>query len=248
MKVCPKCGFREFYVTQHVTQTIKVDGDGYFLKEMTSCDEITHAADDDDMWTCVNCGYNAAGSEFNDSDKKETYAGKMIVHVVEKPGLQKALGVKADNIVKYYLDVWDTRSKRLPFTSRNGEWYNDETKIDMVPVILNSVYAPNPKTYIGSRPGSMDRSDISPEDFWRGTNKYSDLTVIFYLFHNSGALALDAFDKTQLLAAMHYAMHMQIRLDACYVRGYDDRYVKDGHLWPLQDVWNQIAKNGWEAE
>lgn len=71
MKVCPKCGCREFHVTQHVTQTVKVDGEGYFIKELTSCDEITHAADDDDIWTCAGCGYDAAGSEFNRSDEKE---------------------------------------------------------------------------------------------------------------------------------------------------------------------------------
>lgn len=71
MKVCPKCGCREFHVTQHVTQTVKVDGEGHFIKELTSCDEITHAADDDDIWTCAGCGYDAAGSEFNRSDEKE---------------------------------------------------------------------------------------------------------------------------------------------------------------------------------
>lgn len=71
MKVCPKCGCREFHVTQHVTQTVKVDGEGHFIKELTSCDEITHAADDDDIWTCAGCGYDAAGSEFYRSDEKE---------------------------------------------------------------------------------------------------------------------------------------------------------------------------------
>lgn len=71
MKVCPKCGCREFHVTQHVTQTVKVDGEGHFIKELTSCDEITHAADDDDIWTCAGCGYDAEGSEFNRSDEKE---------------------------------------------------------------------------------------------------------------------------------------------------------------------------------
>lgn len=71
MKVCPKCGCQEFHVTQHVTQTVKVDGEGHFIKELTSCDEITHAADDDDIWTCAGCGYDAAGSEFNRSDEKE---------------------------------------------------------------------------------------------------------------------------------------------------------------------------------
>lgn len=65
MKRCPKCGFEYFLVTQHVTQTVVVDGNSNFIKEISSCDEVTHHADDDDMWECQNCGYNAAGSEFN---------------------------------------------------------------------------------------------------------------------------------------------------------------------------------------
>lgn len=65
MKICPKCGCSKFHVTQHVTQTVKVDGEGNFLKELTPCDEVTHATDDDDIWTCAQCGYDAIGYEFN---------------------------------------------------------------------------------------------------------------------------------------------------------------------------------------
>lgn len=65
MKRCPSCGAEEFIVTQHVTQTVKVDSEGQFLEEVTSCDEVTHRADDDDMWECNKCGYNAPGREFN---------------------------------------------------------------------------------------------------------------------------------------------------------------------------------------
>ena len=64
-KMCPKCGYRKFVVSQHVVQSIIVDENGNFIGEISSCDEITHAADDDDMWTCNKCGYSAAGSEFN---------------------------------------------------------------------------------------------------------------------------------------------------------------------------------------
>lgn len=64
MKVCPKCGHKEFLVTWHVTQTELVDSDGDFIEAVTECDEVTHKADDSDIWTCNNCGYAAAGSEF----------------------------------------------------------------------------------------------------------------------------------------------------------------------------------------
>lgn len=49
MKKCPRCGCQEFIVMQHVTQTIKVDGNGCFLEQVSSCDEVTHAADDGDI-------------------------------------------------------------------------------------------------------------------------------------------------------------------------------------------------------
>lgn len=65
MKTCPKCGNQNFIVTQHVTQTVVVNGDGNFIKEVTSCDEVTHSPDDDDLWQCNRCGYEAAGFKFN---------------------------------------------------------------------------------------------------------------------------------------------------------------------------------------
>lgn len=68
MKRCPKCGGNEFEVTQHVTQSVIVDGNGNFIREVSSCDDVTHFADDDDIWGCTNCGYSAAGTEFNITD------------------------------------------------------------------------------------------------------------------------------------------------------------------------------------
>lgn len=65
MKRCPKCGHERFIVTQHVTQTIIVDGNGAFEENVTYCDEVTHGAADDDVWVCEKCGYDAAGAEFN---------------------------------------------------------------------------------------------------------------------------------------------------------------------------------------
>lgn len=65
MKKCPKCGCEQFIVSQHVTQTVLVDGNGMFLKELLSCDEVTHSADDVDLWECNSCGLEAAGAAFN---------------------------------------------------------------------------------------------------------------------------------------------------------------------------------------
>ena len=64
-KICPKCGGRKFLVTAHVTQDWIVDEDGDFLKCVNECVEVTHRPDDDDIWQCDTCGYDAAGSEFN---------------------------------------------------------------------------------------------------------------------------------------------------------------------------------------
>ena len=65
MKKCPKCGATAFEVTAHVTQDWLVDGNGDFIQEISNCEEVTHWPDDDDVWMCARCGYDAAGSEFN---------------------------------------------------------------------------------------------------------------------------------------------------------------------------------------
>lgn len=65
MKKCPKCGGYRFITTSHITQDWLVDENGNFLGVLTDCLEVTHSADDDDLWTCSTCGYNNAGSEFN---------------------------------------------------------------------------------------------------------------------------------------------------------------------------------------
>lgn len=65
MHVCPKCGCTEFCVTAHVTQGWVVDGDGNFQKCTNECEEVTHAPDDDDIWVCNQCGYDATGREMH---------------------------------------------------------------------------------------------------------------------------------------------------------------------------------------
>ena len=64
-KKCPKCGSGIFYVTAHVTQDWEVDEYGNFINVVDDCVEVTHHADDDDMWECVTCGHNAPGRDFN---------------------------------------------------------------------------------------------------------------------------------------------------------------------------------------
>lgn len=62
---CPICGGTNFIVSAHVVQTWKVDEDGDFIEEVTSCDEITHAPNNYDIWACANqsCTWSGAGSE-----------------------------------------------------------------------------------------------------------------------------------------------------------------------------------------
>ena len=64
-KICPKCGGKEFIVTAHVTQDWLVDEDGCYEETITPYIETVHEPDDDDLWECKNCGYDAPGKEFN---------------------------------------------------------------------------------------------------------------------------------------------------------------------------------------
>ena len=65
MKKCPKCGHSKFYVTAHVTQDWLVDENENHLETQNECVEITHKPDDEDVWVCEECGYDASGKEFN---------------------------------------------------------------------------------------------------------------------------------------------------------------------------------------
>ena len=58
---CSKCGGKEFYVTAHVTQGWIADENGEWSETTEECVEVTHSPDDDDVWTCTSCGYDAAG-------------------------------------------------------------------------------------------------------------------------------------------------------------------------------------------
>lgn len=64
MKKCPKCGCKEFYVTANVAQDWLVDSDGYYIKTIENCASVIHFPNDEDIWQCADCGYDAEGKEF----------------------------------------------------------------------------------------------------------------------------------------------------------------------------------------
>ena len=72
MKKCPKCGCEEFIVSAHVVQTWVVDKNGNFERVSEDCTDVTHAPDNDDMWTCAECGHYDSGNAFEiESEEKE---------------------------------------------------------------------------------------------------------------------------------------------------------------------------------
>jgi len=65
MKRCPNCGGITFAVIAHVTQLWKVDGNENYIETVEDYMDTTHRPDDDDMWECWECGYEATGRELN---------------------------------------------------------------------------------------------------------------------------------------------------------------------------------------
>lgn len=65
MKKCPKCGCERFYVTAHVVEEWLVDADGHYIDTTAPNLEVAHYPDNEDMWVCAECGYDAEGKEFN---------------------------------------------------------------------------------------------------------------------------------------------------------------------------------------
>lgn len=57
IRVCKHCGSTRFVVTAHVTQDWIVDGNGNFEKCVNDCVEVTHSPDQDDVWSCAECGH-----------------------------------------------------------------------------------------------------------------------------------------------------------------------------------------------
>ncbi len=58
--VCPKNpDHKRFGVTAHVTQDWIVDEDGFFEECTCDCTEVTHEPNEEDIWTCAECGAEA---------------------------------------------------------------------------------------------------------------------------------------------------------------------------------------------
>ena len=64
MKRCPNCGNKQFIAIGHVAEQWLVDEYGS-CEQVISCIEVVHEPDDDDIWECSECGYEAVGREFN---------------------------------------------------------------------------------------------------------------------------------------------------------------------------------------
>ena len=64
MKKCPKCGCEKFVITAHVTQEWIVDANGSYIETIDDCVDVTHYADNDDIWQCFDCYHEAPGRDF----------------------------------------------------------------------------------------------------------------------------------------------------------------------------------------
>ena len=65
MKKCPRCGSMSFYVSAHIVQDWEVNECGDFVEVVDECVEVIHQPNDDDIWYCANCYYEAPGDQFN---------------------------------------------------------------------------------------------------------------------------------------------------------------------------------------
>ena len=64
---CPKCGGKKFSTTAHVCQDWMIDEDAEFIETISECIQVTHKPDEDNLWSCLECDYEAAGSAFKES-------------------------------------------------------------------------------------------------------------------------------------------------------------------------------------
>ena len=63
---CPKCASARFIVSAHVVQGWLVGEHGEWLETTNECEQVTHHPQDDDVWVCASCGYDASGSEMKE--------------------------------------------------------------------------------------------------------------------------------------------------------------------------------------
>lgn len=99
-KKCPACGATCFSVTAHVAQDWEVNETGCFVKTITECSEVTHSPADDDVWTCLVCGYTAAGYEFNETPATPSATDSTLIAVflhVKEDQVHQAAGCNSLN-------------------------------------------------------------------------------------------------------------------------------------------------------
>lgn len=112
MKICPECGSQRFRVTAHVTQDWEVDENGSFIKCMNECEEVTHAPDNDDIWQCAECGFDAAGRVFNFPD--QTFISKEMIRKGLESGCIR-LGNEDGDLSAHIGEHW--------FWFNSGSWF-----------------------------------------------------------------------------------------------------------------------------
>lgn len=64
MRRCPRCGYNRFHAYGHVVQKWCVDECGLCDYVVNDCVTVIHEPDNQDLWQCCACGYEAAGAEF----------------------------------------------------------------------------------------------------------------------------------------------------------------------------------------
>lgn len=119
IKRCPQCGAESFYVSAHIVQGWKVNSHGTFLETIDECSEVTHTPNNDDLWTCANCGFQALGSEFEYEASLILVTFDIVNHDSVYDVLINQIGVSqevfpADDVIEIDEILLKELQKRLP--------------------------------------------------------------------------------------------------------------------------------------
>lgn len=142
MKRCPKCGNNTFVVTAHIAQDWVVDDNGEFTAVSSDCIEVLHKPDDDDIWQCERCGYDAPGHAFNVDEFKmlpvtiyKDTTGQFTDEEMDDPNDLMSdmveILVPADALWKWWLECLEFDREQCPYDEPEGGW-PEATKTDML--------------------------------------------------------------------------------------------------------------------
>lgn len=148
-KKCPKCGNASFYANAHIVQGWLVDENGEWTATTEECVETIHEPDNDDLWTCASCGFEAPGSAFDFHANRvcELYAQRHIkiqnaaflkTFKLDKKELPSVFEDKEGVKVGFYIPVMFDVDTAFGLDICTDE--NDDT------VELYATYAPDTKT------------------------------------------------------------------------------------------------------